>query len=149
MTFRSIGILFVLVIGWPAGTLSARAECVTLSPKILLEQPSSELVFSGKVVAITRTAELGYRATFDVDRVWKGPVTRRIDLYVWELPPETPRFELGHEYLAVARRLRDLQVRRGAGARDSDQEAFAPVQCSGGYSPADFMRDLGRGHPPK
>jgi hypothetical protein len=58
-----------------------------------MQESVFELVFSGTVAEVTRTSEVGYRATFDVDRVWKGPVSRRIDLYLWELPPEGPRFE--------------------------------------------------------
>ena len=60
------------------GTLPApaRGECVRLSPNQLLERPDAELVFAGRVVQVTRTGELGYRATFEVDRVWMVTVAR-------------------------------------------------------------------------
>ena len=73
--------------------------------KQVMEEKRYEVVFAGTVVAVTRTAELGYRATFEVDRVWKGTVMKRFDLYVWELSPERPRFEVGKHYLALARTL--------------------------------------------
>src|SRR4029453_11252833 len=79
--------LLAAVLSWVPATGS---ECVKLSPKTVVEEPSNELIFSGKVVAATRTAHLGYRATFDVERVWKGPVGKRFDLYVWELAAEVP-----------------------------------------------------------
>src|SRR4030095_12875223 len=79
--------LLAAVLSWVPATGS---ECVKLSPKTVVEEPSKELIFRGKGVAVTRTADLGYRATFDVERVWKGPVGKRFDLYVWELAAEVP-----------------------------------------------------------
>jgi hypothetical protein len=109
MALRSIGVSCVLAVAWLSTSQVARAECVRVSAKEMakrvMEEQHYELVFSGTVVAVTRTAELGYRATFDVDRVWKGSVTKRFDLYVWELTPEVPRFETGHQYIALARKL--------------------------------------------
>ena len=120
--------------------------------KRVMEDKAYEVVFTGTVVAVTRTAELGYRATFDVGRVWKGAVTNRFDLYVWELNPEMPRFEVGQHYLALARRLLTAREREGAGisSLSSGTVAFTPVQCSDPPSlDPDLVRYLGAGAPPK
>jgi hypothetical protein len=116
--------------------------------KQVMENKLYELVFTGNVVAVTRTADFGYRATFDVDRVWKGVVTKQFDLYVWELSPEQPRFEVGHRYLALAKTLVTSQQRDGAGVPSSVAVAFTPVNCSDALDP-DVVRYLGAGLPPK
>src|SRR5688572_28161125 len=77
--------------------LPAGAECFVLTGKFVMAEKSIDLVFSGRVVETTRTAELGYRVTFDVARVWKGAVPKRFDVYVWELAPEMPRFDRGKD----------------------------------------------------
>ncbi len=71
----------------------AHGECIVLGANEVMESSLYERVFSATVKAVTRTGEVGYRATFDVDRVWKGVAAPESDLYVWELGPETPRFE--------------------------------------------------------
>jgi hypothetical protein len=153
MTCRSIAIPPVIVAASLLAAQSATAECVMVSAKAMLEAPDTELAFSGKVVTITRTAELGYRATFEVDRVWQGSVVRRFDLYVWELEPEKPRFEVGHQYVAFAKRL-SSRAREGVGLSATDPVAFTPVTCSDGYSlsPDSVRRtiqELGPGKTPK
>jgi hypothetical protein len=143
-----------MLVAWLSAPYSAAAECVKLPAKDMakrvMEDKAYEVVFTGTVVAVTRTAELGYRATFEVERVWKGTVTKRFDLYVWELSPEIPRFEMGQHYLALARRLVASREREGAGMPSSDAVAFTPVQCSDPPSlDPDFVRHLGTGLPPK
>ena len=61
---------------------SASAECLTPSARTL-DEPTIALVFGGYVVSITQVAELGVRVTFNVERVWKGSVPKRLDLYIW------------------------------------------------------------------
>jgi hypothetical protein len=139
----------VIVVVCVLTSASARAECVRVTAKDVQEAERYELVFSGTVVEITRTAELGYRASFEVERVWKGSVTKRFDLYVWELDPEIPRFIVGRHYLALAKKLVSAPARRGAGLGDSNTLAFTPVQCSDPDSLApNIIRDLGPGQPP-
>jgi hypothetical protein len=113
-----------------------------------MEPGDTELVFSGTVVDIARSGDEGFWATFDVDRVWKGEVPTRIDLYVWLLYPEVPRFELGRHYVALAKRLTDERARRAAGISNAGIIAFSPVSCSA-YLVPDITRDLGVGAPPK
>lgn len=126
----------------------ARAECFTLTAKYVMEQPVFELVFSGTVVEITRTSDLGYRATFDVDRVWKGSVSKRFDLYVWELEVERPKFVMGQHTVVLAQQIVTPKVRQGVGLGESDKVAFKPVQCSIAFPP-EAIPDLGPAQAPK
>jgi len=126
----------------------AHAECVRISPKQLLSRPDTELVFSGRVVQVDRTGELGYRATFEVDRVWTGKVPKRLTVYVWELAAETPRFREGEFYVAALKRLEDKQAREAVGLADSQTVAFTGATCSDGFSVEEFVRGVGPGKPP-
>ena len=130
--------------------VSAGAECIHVTANDLLSRESSEVIFRGTVVQITRTADLGYRATFEVDRVWKGSVSKRFDLWVYELAPEIPRFEAGHRYVAAAHRMTNVRDREGAGVGTSDAIVFTPAACSDEFTLAkDIDRDLGLGYPPQ
>jgi hypothetical protein len=73
MTFRSVAISSAITVVSVVTAPSARGECFVLTAKYVMEAQDVELVFSGTVIHITRSGELGYRATFDVDRIWKGP----------------------------------------------------------------------------
>jgi hypothetical protein len=153
MTVRSIGIPSAMLVAFLLTSPAARAECVRISAKemakLVMEETRYELVFSGTVVAVTRTADAGYRATVEVDRVWKGSVTKRFDLYVGELAAEIPRFEIGHHYLALARKVVTAQERKSVGLDQDDVVAFTPVACSDPLSlPPDLARELGRGRVP-
>ena len=127
----------------------AHAECIVIGANEVVEGSLYERVFSGTVKTITRTGEIGYRATFDVDRVWKGVVPPEADLYVWELWPETPRFEAGRKYIVLARRLVDPRARAGVGLTATSVEAYSPVQCSDAFSSSpENLRVLGPGRRP-
>jgi hypothetical protein len=154
MTFRIIAFCCLMLIAALSAPGLHAAECVRFSSpevraKEVMENGRYELVFDGMVVAVTRTGDVGYRATFDVDRVWKGAVPKRFDLYVWELSPEVPRFEAGHLYLALARKLLTGPERDGAGVPSADGVAFTPVACSEPSLDLDLARYLGAGLPPK
>jgi hypothetical protein len=153
MTFRSIGIPSAMLVAFLLTSPSARAECERISAKemakLVMEGPRYELVFSGTVMAVARTADTGYRATLEVDRVWKGSVTKRFDLYIGELAAEIPRFEIGHHYLALARKLVTAHERKSVGLDQDDVVAFTPVACSDPLSlPPDLARELGPGRVP-
>lgn len=149
MLLRPLPVSFGIVVASLATALSARAECVITTAKQVVEEKHNEFVFSGTVVAVNRTAELGYRATFDVDGVWKGSVSKRFDLYVWELAAELPTFAVGHHYVAIAKTLVDPRARQGAGLGGTDIVAFTPVQCSDAFSLSpNLVRDLGPSQPP-
>jgi hypothetical protein len=127
---------------------SVRAECFILTAQYVMAEKVFEVVFSGTVLEIVRTSDDGYRATFDVDRVWKGSVSKSIDLYVWDRAGEMPQFVMGRQYLALAHRLIAPGARRDIGLGDTDAVAYAPVTCSGSLA-TDIIRDLGPGRPPR
>lgn len=129
-------------------SLSAK-ECVALSAPDVLASRNNELVFSGRVIEYSVTADAAYRATFDVDRVWKGSVSKRIDIYVWQLQSaEMPRYEKDGEYVVLARRLTDPRVRKAVGLGDSNVAAFTAPSCADALSPK-IREELGLGSPPK
>jgi hypothetical protein len=150
MTSRSIGIRCAMVVLSILTAPSARAECIN-GGEWWLREKSVELVFSGTVSEISRTGELGYRATFDVDRVWKGNASPRFNLYVWELAPEMSQVEAGHRYLVGARRLIDARGRQEVGLVGSDTVAFTETACGAvAYKDAadsGVIKSLGAGRP--
>jgi hypothetical protein len=151
MTSRSIGIRFAIAVASLLTASSARAECISPGAWWLRDK-LVEVVFSGTAIEVTRTAEAGYRATFDVERVWKGHVPRRFNLYVWELSPEMDRIDAGRRYLVGAKRLIDARARQGLGLVGTDSVAFTEVNCGApDYKEAErtgIIRDLGAGQPP-
>jgi hypothetical protein len=146
-----LGTAVTLFLASVLAPLTASAECGGPSVAFAMTDKSVELVFSGRVVEITQTAELGYRYTFDVYRVWKGSVPKRFALHVWELAPEMPRYEKNGLYVGLAKRLTDRLWRKGAGLPDDDTVAFTSIICGGALA-TDFERQLleawGPGYPP-
>jgi TonB family protein len=139
---RSVGVAILIAALLTARP--ARAECIA-GGAWWLDSNQVELVFGGTVVEIVRTAEVGYRATFDVDRVWKGTVLRRFNLHVWELASEVPRIRVGARYVIGASTL-GARAREGAGLGGTEPVAFGPVQC-GALSQTE-AESLGPGRPP-
>jgi hypothetical protein len=125
----------------------AQAECIILTAQDVMANKFDEIVFSGVVVSITRTAPFGYRATFEVDRVWKGSVSRKMDLYVWELAGESARFAEGQTYVAIGRRLTDKRARQGVGLTD-DRVVFTASECLDALE-RNIREGLGTGSPPR
>jgi len=151
MTFHTVGIRFALAVGSLLVASPAHAECITPG-EWWLREPSVERVFSGTAVEITRTADLGYRATFDVDRVWKGTVPRRLDLYVWELQVEMNEIVRGRKYLVGATRLIEARERQGVGLAGTGTVAYTEIRCGAPeYREAEetgILRAMGVGAPP-
>ncbi len=124
----------------------ARAECVIRTASEVLQNPSIEVVFSGTVTSVARTGEYGYRATFAVDRVWKGAVSSPFAVYVWERLAEQAGFAAGGTYIVQARRMFDPEARRDVGVTTDDTTVFTPVGCSGDFlfpPTLDNLRALG------
>jgi hypothetical protein len=151
MTSRSIGIRFAIAVASLLAASSARAECISPG-EWWLRDKLVEVVFSGTAIEVTRTTEVGYRATFNVERVWKGHVPRHFTLYVWELSPERDRIDAGRRYLVGATRLIDARARQGLGFAGTDSVAFTELNCGApDYKEAErtgMIRDLGAGQPP-
>ena len=124
------------------------SECVAVSGDMLLADPRHELVFSGRVATTTRVGELAYRATFDVDRIWKGDVAKHMDIYIWELKSEMPRYEEGKDYVVLAAKATDARERDAIGLKDDTAVAYVANSCSDALAP-DIRRQLGQGTRPK
>jgi hypothetical protein len=146
MFFRIPKVLPTIAIAVTVMDPTVYAECVKVTPKMWLDAPSSELVFAGTLVELAATGESGSKATFEVERVWRGKVTKRFDVYMWHLASaETPRYlEKGQSYVVVAKRLEDKRGRDGVGLDGSDVVAFTGVPCSGLYTVEEFVRQLAR-----
>jgi hypothetical protein len=75
------GSVLVYAITFASLTHTASAECISLSTPITTDQAFqlASLVFRGRVIEIQDpiAPALTQVVTFDVDQVWKGPVTRR------------------------------------------------------------------------
>lgn len=144
--------LFTITFLLLASVTPTEAECI-LPGRWWIDK--SELVFSGTVDKIVRTAELGFRASVTVDRVWKGSVDQQIDVFVWELAPEWPPIARFQRYVFALRRIRpidDQRERDGAGVPDGSV-AFTPIMCGAEpYADAErsgLVRDFGPGYAPK
>jgi len=126
-----------------------RAECVGQTGKDVMAQKSVDLVFSGTVVSITPIEQYDrYRATFEVDRVWKGSVPKRFDLYVAAMEEGIQRFQVGQWSVVTATRIRDRRTRQAFALGSSSTVAFKAPICSDALS-SEIRRQLGPGYPPK
>lgn len=134
----------------------ARAECVTARAD-LIKEPSIELVFRGSVVGLNTVGDLGVRVTFIVDRVWKGSVPKRFDLYVGGRNSETARFEFARPYVVFAHRM-TKETRQDIGLGEQEPIAFSATSCNAVYADirafpnentSKILRELGEGKPAK
>jgi hypothetical protein len=133
-----------LLIALAAGAVarSANAECVTLSVGTVASY--ADAIFSGTVTDIGADA-----ITFDVDRVWKGPVTKPFTVYVIKsIDAFEPR--LGVKYLVFAVRASEEEQR---GFDASRQRAFVLRACGSGtrewkHVSNHEVKGLGRGRSP-
>ena len=138
---------FLLVIR-AASPATPAVECFVQTGSYVMKEPLIELVFSGRVVEKT-TGDGTYRATFEVDRVWKGPVPKRLDLHVWQAQsPEMPSYEKGGHYVVLAKRLSDPRVRKAVGLGNSDDAPLTAMHCGDVLSPT-IREELGAGSVPK
>ena len=134
----------------------ARAECVT-ARAALIRDPSIELVFRGSVVGLNTIGDLGVRVTFIVDRVWKGSVPKRFDLYVGGRNSETAKFEFQRPYVVFAHRL-SQEARQDIGLAEQEPIAFSATSCNAlnadirafpNENTSKILRELGEGLPAK
>ena len=146
--------VFTLTLVLLASVTPTKAECIKPG-RWWIEESSAELVFSGTVDKIARTAELGFRASVTVDRAWKGAVDQSIDLFVWELAAERPPIAVGQRYVFALSRMHPTthaKEREGAGV-PADASALTPIMCGAEpYADAErsgLVRDFGPGYAPK
>ena len=146
MRLRTASLLSCALLLFPS---TGRAECFVQTGKFVMAQKSVELVFSGTVVGITPIDPyFRYRATFEVDRVWKGSVTKRFDLYVAGLEEGIRGFQMGQWSVVTATRVTDRRSRQEFGLASTSSTAFKAPICSDALAP-DIHAQLGPGYPPK
>jgi TonB family protein len=131
-----------------AVTRPVLAQCVTESVglDLVLTQVSAELVFVGTVVNVGHTGSTE-TVTFDVERVWKGPVKERTTIYrptaAAGQNTESPIVFSRQRYIVIAHRL-DATERKGLGL-DDREDAFGTNACGDGSRPlASTEPDLGK-----
>ena len=152
MVFRSVTIAASIVCAASlALAQSARAECVN-APLQLWEFHGAPIIFAGTAVSITPinppgepNTLMGTKITFDVDRVWKGSVGKRVDLYML-LSPENPNFAVGRRSAVLARYLsREEKQRLGLG--DTEAPVLTAMICTGIISVYEVTDTFGAGKP--
>lgn len=153
MSRRSVTLASAIVLGALLSAGPVGAECVMVPAKTILERASTELAFSGTVFSVTHTTPRAYRATFLVDRVWKGTIARRFDVYVADFDSERPHLAVDEHYVIFAERLSTAR-REAAGLSQDDPQAFTPVICGDLYGAGlenlrRTLGELGPGQPPR
>jgi hypothetical protein len=149
MTRLSVSLTLAIIV---APSL-AFAECLALSLRNSI-RPAA-VAFSGTATTITNTdtasdSWAGTVVTFEVDRVWKGAVTRRFSVYSFTRTAEGMNFTAGKRYLVFAHsptneERRDLRL--------ETKQGVVVGQCGDGSKelaeiPAASLVELGAGHAP-
>ena len=127
----------------------AQAECVRLWQDLADAKRRFTLVFTGTVVALKPDPD-GVFATFDVRRVWKGEVRRRLVLPL-HMDLDTFRLVEGTSYLIFAYRLSPEDA-RAARVPTETESAFYISQCSPSRrlpTADERVAGLGRSHGPR
>src|SRR5688572_21402632 len=99
--------IHIMVVGVATGLSPAvaSAECAFVTISQAIASPTTVVVFSGTVSEIEESAgALAHVVTFDVQRVWKGTVTKRMSLSQVNTT-DAIEFSAGVPYLIAAYRL--------------------------------------------
>lgn len=132
--------------------IALHAECVGLPAKEMMSRPGVELIFAGRVVDVQDVGQSAARWTIEVERVWKGSVPARIDIYSSRFGPSEvrPPFRKGGNALVLAARISDVkQWRQFYGLSESDPPTeYRAYGCLDALEP-NFEANLGPSHPPK
>ena len=125
-----------------------------------LDQPEVAAIFDGTILDIQRR-ELALVVTFEVNRVWKGDVTRRQVVYRASRLPFGQRRgsstrliqfeEVGKRYIVVAHQLTGIE-RVDLGLTSTDTANLATGFCGDGSRPVEVegsIDDLGPGRAPR
>ena len=124
-----------------------------LSLPLLVPRSEVNAAFSG-TVATAHPTDTAVMVTFEVDRVWKGAISKRTVVY--RPNPVTPDsrqvFDVGERYVEVAHRLTAAE-REQFHDDTAPPDALAVGLCGDGSRPFTFAErdlvDLGPGRPPQ
>ena len=145
----------LLVVALLALPSDAHAYCLALSASVMNAR-SVDVVFSGTVVGLNQVNDVVVRVTFEVDRVWKGTVPKRFDIYFSPLRAEMPTFEFARRYVVFGEQM-PPRARESVGLLAPDGRAFEPIPCGAFLYPssessntdnARVLQQLGNGQPP-
>jgi hypothetical protein len=104
--------IHIMVVGVATGLSPAvaSAQCAFVTISQAIASPTTVAIFSGTVSEIEESAgAVAHVVTFDVQRVWKGTVTKRVSLYQLNTS-EAIQFSAGVPYLMVAYRMRPEEL---------------------------------------
>jgi hypothetical protein len=124
----------------------ASGECPLLTVSQAMAYPSSVAAFSGIVREVKSTGGAVQIVTFDVQRVWKGTLTKRIALYQ-VTTDDSIKFWADVPYVIVAYRGTDLEREQ---FRISPPPGMLGIMICGSRSLEDaerrgYLRELGPG----
>src|SRR5262245_49202449 len=78
----------------------ALADCIRINESLRADVPYADAVFSGKVTDVADlSGALDRFVTFDVERAWKGPVTKRFSIHSLDRTLDRYEFDVGRKYL--------------------------------------------------
>jgi len=86
---------------WFGFPVAARSECPLISVSEGMAYATTVAAFSGTVNKVEEVNGRGHMVTFDVQRVWKGTVTKRVSLYQSN-SSESIQFLQGVQYVILA-----------------------------------------------
>jgi hypothetical protein len=152
LTKHGFGVAVLALVSLTTSASTAAGECVGF--RLDHYKKHADLIFSG---AIRELRDLDWRrtlVTFEVDRVWKGNVGKRVVLHQ-VLSIDSFRFvgtPPGKEYLVFASRLEPAQ--RALFELTARTDAFSVPICGGGTRALlevdqDTLRKLGRARNPR
>ena len=108
------------------------AECVSIRLGTIAEDAA--VVFSGTVTNVTANAASEWPSeivTFDVDRVWKGVLTKQFVIYSFTRTPERFDFKIGTKYVTLAH-VQTAEERNLFGLAASGPPTFGVGPCGDG-----------------
>jgi len=132
-----------------ASTSGVRAECIRAWKDAADAERRSTIVFSGTVVALKGDPD-GLFATFDVQRVWKGNVARRLVLPL-HVDLDTFRLVEGTSYLIFSDQLPASDPRALRGPTETEPVFYIGV-CSASRQLTNVnerIHELGKPHGPR
>jgi len=131
---------------------SAFGECVRFEERFAVRY--ADAVFSGTVTNRESNAAYDPVVTFDVDRVWKGRVTKRFTIRNFDdVTAEGFQFDVGTKYLVFAHKPKE-EDRHILRLSPSEQDTLGVGQCGSGTRrlsdvTASELKKLGSGRTPR
>jgi hypothetical protein len=150
---HAIAILSTMLVASLLSVPAAHGECVRIPLQQVVTRQDVQIVFKGTAVSITPITPddpqqtSGFKVTFDVERIWKGSVGKRVELYM-DLNGNNPQFEAGHSSPVFVEYLVDPTVRGRLGITGTDTGVSTAVGCTGIYSESEITAALGAGAEP-